>query len=140
MITEELARQLVNLHPNYSHDFSYCWPPRAFPSDFPKEFSIDEKQVTPKHSHGTIKYHHRLFDDNNDISLEYINGKLCSTWYDMRIYDGSGKEINIFVDVTIENPVLPKIIQDIRKLIHGKNCLTRLIISHTFDIHGMEKL
>ena len=140
VITVERIRELVNLHKEYSHDFSKCWGSLSVIPDTFDGYTIEGLRVVAKHPQGVLYYYPRLFEANHHISLKYINGKLMECYFDMNVENTDGSIVQIFDGVTTENPFIPKIIRNVRDFLYGKDCHIKLWITHYFDIQPMEKL
>ena len=134
-----IVKQLVYLYPDRIHSFVLAWPEgEEFPTDLGDEFLCDMKTVMHKDAKDymgdMIIYGDNLFSPMTkyEVFLTIYDGLLDNPFDNSGLPYASMK--SIWKDFTIENPVVPQIINRAMTIIHGANWQARIPTTVTYEV------
>lgn len=122
-----IVKRLVDLHPEYTHNFFWAWPidlriPDEIDYNYNLKFAV-LKNASPNSEKPWIYYGSKLFKNplkKYKAHITFENGEMSYVGDNSGI-GGAGPytAANIWQDCVIDNPVVPKVIYDALCAIYG---------------------
>ena len=131
-----IARKLVDLYPDYAHDFSFGWKDAWGPfPNWEENYIVSDlsRMLTPKNNlNAEIIQYNSWYDMCGEDYIKFkiiISPTGTALWHNAGIYDGPYSEKS-WEGFSPDNAFIPKVFTDALNIIHGTNWIDNTTIDY----------